>query len=306
MLSVVICSYNRNDILKICLGTIVKYYPKNYEVEVIVVNNNSNDKTASTLVEFSKKYSWMRSVIEPKQGLSHARNTGFQSASHSWILYLDDDAKIDQSLFNRLYEHIISPTYLCIGGVYLPWYMDKKPKWFKDKWASNQLVYNKLHLLQTNEFASGGVFFIQKELLVTQKGFRTNYGMHGAQLGYGEETDLQSRIRKAGHKIAYDPEMIIYHLVPSHKMTVSWQLRSSFQMGKTFLETAGYPHNILSGIFALIIGIVQLFVFSIIYLPNLLSTEYFIQNYAVDVFRKPLKWFGAFGGTLSNHRGASF
>lgn len=306
MLSVVICTYNRNDILIICLETIAKYYPKNYEIEVVVVNNNSSDKTASTLVEFSKKYSWMRSVIELKQGLSHARNTGFQSASHSWILYLDDDAKIDQSLFIRVYEHIKSQTYQCIGGMYLPWYMGKKPKWFRDKWASNRMAYDKLHLLQTNEFASGGVLFIQKELLVAQNGFRTNYGMHGAQLGYGEETDLQSRIRKAGHKIAYDPEMIIYHLVPSHKMTVSWQLKSSFQMGKTFLETAGYPHNMLSGIIALIIGIVQLFVFSIIYLPNLIRTEYFIQNYAVDVLRKPLKWFGVFEGILFNSKESSF
>ena len=217
MLSIIICTYNRNDILKICLETIVKYFPTNFTAEMIVVNNNSTDSTAQTLTDFVKTYSWCKVVNEPKQGLSQARNTGFQSASHSWILYLDDDAKIDQNLFYRVHENIKLQTYQCIGGMYLPWYMNEKPKWFRDKWASNQLAYDKLHLLQVNEFASGGVFLVHKNLLEKHKGFHTTYGMLGKQLGYGEETDLQNRIRKAGKKIAYDPEMIIYHLVPLTK-----------------------------------------------------------------------------------------
>ena len=299
MLSIIICTYNRNDILKICLKTIVKYFPTNFTAEMIVVNNNSTDSTAQTLTDFVKTYSWCKVVNEPKQGLSQARNTGFQSASHSWILYLDDDAKIDQNLFNRVHENIKLQTYQCIGGMYLPWYINEKPKWFRDKWASNQLAYDKLHLLQVNEFASGGVFLVHKNLLEKHNGFHTTYGMLGKQLGYGEETDLQRRIRKAGKKVAYDPEMIIYHLVPHHKMTVSWQLKSSFQMGKTFLKTAGYPENFLSGISTLIIGFLQLFVFSIVCFPKLLRTDYFIQNYTVDVFRKPLKWLGAFWASIS-------
>ena len=299
MLSIVICTYNRNDILKICLETIVKYFPTNFTAEMIIVNNNSTDSTAQTLTDFVKTYSWCKVVNEPKQGLSQARNTGFQSASHSWILYLDDDAKIDQNLFNRIHENIKLQTYQCIGGMYLPWYVNEKPKWFRDKWASNQLAYDKLHLLQINEFASGGVFLVHKNLLEKHKGFRTTYGMRGKQLGYGEETDLQRRIRKAGEKVAYDPEMIIYHLVPPHKMTVSWQLKSSFQMGKTFLKTAGYTENFLYVFFTLIIGVLQLFVFSIICFPKLLRKDYFIQNYTVDVIRKPLKWFGAFWASIS-------
>jgi len=299
MLSIVICTYNRNDILKICLETIVKYFPTNFTAEMIIVNNNSTDSTAQTLTDFVKTYSWCKVVNEPKQGLSQARNTGFQSASHSWILYLDDDAKIDQNLFNRIHENIKLQTYQCIGGMYLPWYVNEKPKWFRDKWASNQLAYDKLHLLQINEFASGGVFLVHKNLLEKHKGFRTTFGMRGKQLGYGEETDLQRRIRKAGEKVAYDPEMIIYHLVPPHKMTVSWQLKSSFQMGKTFLKTAGYTENFLYVFFTLIIGVLQLFVFSIICFPKLLRKDYFIQNYTVDVIRKPLKWFGAFWASIS-------
>ena len=299
MLSIVICTFNRNDILKICLETIVKYFPTNFTVEMIVVNNNSTDSTAQTLTDFAKTYSWCKVVNEPKQGLSHARNAGFQSASHSWILYLDDDAKIDQNLFNRVHENMKLQTYQCIGGMYLPWYMDEKPKWFRDKWASNQLAYDKLHLLHMNQFASGGIFLIHKSLLKKHKGFSTTYGMRGKHLGYGEETDLQRRIRKSGQKVGYDPEMIIYHLVPPHKMTVSWQLKSSFKMGQTFLASIGYPNNVISGFLALFIGFLQLLVFGMVCLPRLFKSEYFIQNYTVDTLRKPLKWFGAFWASIT-------
>jgi glycosyltransferase involved in cell wall biosynthesis len=281
------------------LETIVKYFPTNFTVELIVVNNNSNDSTAQTLTDFANKHSWCSVVNEPKQGLSQARNAGFQSSSYSWILFLDDDAKIDRNLFNRVQEHIKSQTYQCIGGLYLPWYMNEKPKWFRDNLVSNRLAYDKLQPMQTYEFASGGVFLINKNLLEKHKGFCTSYGMHGTHLGYGEETDLQRRIRKSGHKVAYDPKMIIYHHIPPHKMTVSWHLNSSFQKGKTFLKTAGYPHNIFSGILAFIIGAIQLFVFIIVCFPKLFLTDYFIQNYTIDVLRKPLKWFGAFRATLS-------
>ena len=299
MLSVVICTYNRSDVLTICLQTIAKFYPKAFEVDVIVVNNNSSDDTSTTLLYFSKKYAWLSIIDESQQGLSHARNAGYQSAKQDWILYLDDDSKIDRHLFDRVFIHIKSSTYKCVGGLYLPWYETKKPKWFHDKWASNQLKYIDVQPLQSNQFASGGVFLVHKDLLEKHDGFNPSFGMHGTRRWYGEETELQQRIRKNGDQIAYDPKMIIYHLVPSYKMRVSWQLRSSYHMGKTFLQTAGYPHNIVSGLVALGIGVVQIVLFVPIFLPRLLKQRYYIQNYTIEVLRKPFKWFGAFVSTVT-------
>ena len=298
MLSVVICTYNRNDLLTICLQKIVAFYPKSFTVETIVVNNNSTDHTAATIQNFSKQYPWLTIVDEPLQGLSHARNAGFQAAKHPWVLYLDDDATIDSDLFNRVFMHITSSTYKCIGGLYLPWYVTEKPKWFRDKWATNRLRYNRLHPLRDHEFASGGVFLIHKQLLLSHDGFNANFGMQGNRRWYGEETELQQRLRKSGHQIAYDPKMIIFHLVPTHKMTVHWQLVSSFNMGKTYLQTIGYPHNIGMGFIALGIGTVQCLIALPVYFICLVKPGYYFQNFVLDVLKKPLKWYGAFVSTL--------
>jgi glycosyltransferase involved in cell wall biosynthesis len=299
MVSVVICTYNRNDLLKICLQKIEEFYPRSFAVEVIVVNNNSTDRTGTTVQNFSKQHSWCTVVDEPRQGLSYARNAGFQAAKHSWVLYLDDDATIDSALFNRVFMHVTSSTYKCIGGLYVPWYVTEKPKWFRDKWATNRLRYHELHPLRENEFASGGIFLIHKPLLLSHHGFNTNFGMQGNRRWYGEETELQQRLRKSGHQIAYDPKMIIHHLVPAHKMTVNWQLRSSFHMGKTYLQTTGYPHHIGMGLIALGIGTIQCLISLPVYFICLVKPGYYFQNFVLDVLKKPFKWYGAFASTLT-------
>ena len=59
---------------------------KTFEIEVIVVNNNSSDETSTTILDFSKKHAWLSIIDESQQGLSHARNAGYQSAKHDWQL----------------------------------------------------------------------------------------------------------------------------------------------------------------------------------------------------------------------------
>lgn len=297
MLSVVICTYNRHDVLAICLETIAKYYPTNYTVEVIVVDNNSTDKTAQTVGMAQKHYAWIKLVHESKQGLSYARNKGFQTATQPWILYLDDDAKIDKYLFDRIDYLIKSSKYRCIGGLYLPWYVVEKPRWFRDKWASNKMKYNELSSLKRTEYACGGIMLIQKSLLEEHCGFNPNFGMKGYQLLYGEETELQQRIRNSGEAIAYDPFLIIYHRVSPHKMNVNWLLRSSYNMGKTFLLTTGYPNTIFTRFAGLLLAITQGLIHLFFFLPFLIQKEYFIENYLVDVFKKPAKWMGVFTGS---------
>ncbi len=297
MLSVVICTYNRSEVLSVCLETIAAYYPKNYTVEVIVVNNNSSDDTEHIVQQVQKNNPWVQLVNESKQGLSHARNLGFQTATQSWILYLDDDAKIDKNLFNRVHHLITSSEYRCIGGLYLPWYAVEKPRWFRDKWASNKMQYHELSTLKRTEYACGGIMLIQKFLLEEHDGFNSDFGMKGNHLHYGEETDLQQRIRKTGEKIAYDPFLIIYHRVSPHKMNVKWLLGSSYTMGQTFLLSTGYPNNMFTGFVGLFIALFQSLIHLLIYLPLLLKKGYFIENYIVDVFKKPAKWLGVFTGS---------
>lgn len=92
-ISVVVCTFNRADILPLALQSLCEQTPHHDQTEIIVVDNNSPDNTRQVVDEFIEKYPNIRYCFEPIQGLSHARNRGWREARGEYVGYLDDDAK---------------------------------------------------------------------------------------------------------------------------------------------------------------------------------------------------------------------
>ena len=77
---------------------------------------------------------------------------------------------------------------------------------------------------------SGGIFNIKKTVLEAAGGFKENYGMTGAKVAYGEESELQYRVRAAGYKIGFDPDLKMDHIVAGYKLTLGWQLKREYAL----------------------------------------------------------------------------
>ncbi len=84
--SVVIPCYNEEQQLPGCLEALAAQNLKAYEI--IVVDNNSTDRTAQIAKSYGAKI-----VSEPKQGLIPARNAGFNAATGDIIAKLDADSR---------------------------------------------------------------------------------------------------------------------------------------------------------------------------------------------------------------------
>ena len=254
--SVIICTYNRSKLLRLCLNSLIEQTADIAKFEIIIVDNNSSDNTQELILEYTNIYSHIISVFEPNTGLSFARNTGYKYATSDWILYIDDDAKAFPNMVERAIYTATNYPYLCFGGIVNSYFnTDKIPKWWGiDSFESNLYLLKKydtgVHALE-NESPYGDIFVVNKTLLIDLNGFKTNLGMKGNKIGYGEETDLVQRIRQKGLPIGIDTEMRIYHLVPDIKLKFSWQLRAAFAKGynsphlldtgkKTSLQQIGY------------------------------------------------------------------
>jgi glycosyltransferase involved in cell wall biosynthesis len=85
-LSIVIPAYNEEGHLTNCLNSIKTQTVK--PAEVIVVDNNSTDKT----VEIARRFKFVKVLTESKQGVFYARNKGFNSAKHPIIGRIDADS----------------------------------------------------------------------------------------------------------------------------------------------------------------------------------------------------------------------
>ena len=78
-------------------------------VDVIVVDNNSEDETAA--VAWAKGATVVR---EPVQGISRARNTGGRHAKGDVLVFVDADAILPHTLLEAILGAMSDPA--CVGG----------------------------------------------------------------------------------------------------------------------------------------------------------------------------------------------
>lgn len=295
-LTVIICTYNRGDLLSETIPTIFKQNVSKDNYIVIIVNNNSTDNTSEILNGFVKQYNSLTVIDELQQGLSFARNIGYKNCETNWIIYLDDDAKVPINFIEKSLQIIDSKDYDCFGGVYFPWYKYGKPKWFKDIYVSTADYFknNRSHKLQ---YASGGIIAIKKSILDKYDGFSTKLGMSGDNVAYGEETFLQRQMEQDGYKIGIVPEWSMEHIVNEYKLKPSWFIEHGYATGRDAILT--YNENITSK--RIVKYAIYLFrdIFKnlICNTPKLFSKKYYWQNWVVETLQPASLQFGQIIGT---------
>ena len=77
-ITVILCTFNRCQLLAKALASVaVSTLPESVEWEVLVIDNNSIDRTREVVEDFCCRYpSRFRYVFESTPGKSHALNTG--------------------------------------------------------------------------------------------------------------------------------------------------------------------------------------------------------------------------------------
>lgn len=97
-ISVVIPAYNEEKRISACLKSIFNQTKAPYEV--IVVDNNSKDNTAGIARELGATV-----ITEMRQGVTFARNTGFDAAQGDVIARTDADTIVASNWIERINKH---------------------------------------------------------------------------------------------------------------------------------------------------------------------------------------------------------
>lgn len=101
--SVIIPVYNVEKYLRRCLDSVVNQNFNDYEV--IIVNDGSTDNSLSIAEEYKKNYPDLVNVIsQENKGLGAARNSGIDVATGEYLLFVDSDDYIDESLLADTYR----------------------------------------------------------------------------------------------------------------------------------------------------------------------------------------------------------
>ena len=282
-ITVIICTYNRGDLLSETLPSVFNQNVSESKYDVIVINNNSNDSTEEILINFSKSYSNLSVIKETQQGLSYARNAGYVNSTTEWIVYLDDDAMVPSDFVAIALQTIKSNKYDCFGGVYYAWYKYGKPVWFKDIYASTAEFYkqNNGHKLR---YASGGIMAIKKSILIDFSGFPTHLGMKGNAMAYGEETFLQNQMKRNGYTIGINPKWNIKHIVNKYKLSPMWFIKNGYVTGRDAWIIYEEKISFKSIVKYMLNTIITLFKKLVITTPMLFQKNYYMQNWFIEIF----------------------
>ncbi|MDR0415407.1 MAG: glycosyltransferase [Prevotellaceae bacterium] len=238
MLSLIICTYNRDKYIYSCLKSIAEnnYDPENYEV--LLINNNSTDKTEAECRRFQQDYPDIpyKYFMETNQGLSHARNRGIKEANGDILVFLDDDAFVGKEYLKNLQENIEKhPDWAAFGGKITPVFENgKPPKWLSKwtySWVSAIDMGKDVRLFEGEKYPTGANMGILKKTLEKVGNFNVKLGRSKKNLMGGEEKDIFNRIKNIGGKIYWFPNIKVQHVIPENRTTDSYIIRLGLGVG---------------------------------------------------------------------------
>ena len=225
--SLLIVSYNVRQYIAHAIDAIIKSDLDDFEI--IIIDNNSFDNTASYLKE---RYSHLRQIKivqnEENIGFGKAINQAASLAKGQYYLILNPDTIIQEETISTLKEYLDSnPEVGMVGpkilnadgtlqlackrsfptlGVALPKLLGFSRIFPKSKWAGKyNLTYLDEDEISSVDAISGSCMFIRSFLFHELKGFDERFFM------FGEDLDLCSRIWKNNYEIHYVPTTQIVH-----------------------------------------------------------------------------------------------
>ncbi|HEU5005121.1 MAG TPA: glycosyltransferase family 2 protein [Candidatus Saccharimonadales bacterium] len=224
LVSIVIVNWNGIDDTIACLENTRKQTYKN--IELVVVDNGSADGSVDTL----RKINDIVLVENPTNlGFTGGHIAGYNAASGQFILLLNNDAVMDNEYVQKAVDYMIGHDQVgAIGGRAYHWDDDNPLFGTTNKFYAYQNInpttadgiftQSDHGYPQEVNNVSGSCVMVRRSV-VEQVGY-----LHNPFFAYFEESDLFARMKRAGFKIIYHPELAIWHA----------NAKSSNRKGSTF------------------------------------------------------------------------
>lgn len=191
-LSFVIPAYNEERYLGHCLHSVLKQVRQtDYDIEVVVVNNASTDRTR----EVARRFPEVILVDEMRKGLSRARQAGYVASTGDLIANVDADALLPDGWIQTVMDRFgKNPRLVGLSG----------PPTFYDASRSMNFLVRLFNIggyityllnrfvFRTSSVLQGGNFVIRRVALDRIGGYNPVFDF------YGEDADIAHRLHAVG------------------------------------------------------------------------------------------------------------
>ena len=226
--SIIIVNYNTKELTKQAIQSVVDK-TEGVEYEIIVVDNDSKD---GSVEELKKIFQNKITIIESKEnlGFGRANNLGIKQSKGKYVFLLNSDTELINNAIKIFYDYMEQNMQVgvCGGNLYninnepaTSYCMYKKNINSYIYWRIVQIIsklfaifnrkkfycnFNYSNKVKEVGYISGADMFIRRKALDKSGLFDENIFM------YGEDIDLNFRIKECGYLIKSIPQAKIFHL----------------------------------------------------------------------------------------------
>lgn len=224
--TVVIPTLNEEKFISGVIESVISQSYPFRDIDLIIVDGGSTDKTCSIVNDFSERYCNIRLINNTKRIQSAAFNIAVANSSAPIIIRMDAHALYDVDYVKRCVHRLESVSN--VGNVGGCWRVFA---------GADTIVGNANAILNQVRFGIGGASFRvgAKEGDVDTVPFGAflrdvidNVGNMREDLPRGEDNEYNSRIRKAGYRIFFDPAIICTYYA---RATLKASCRQMYQNG---------------------------------------------------------------------------
>jgi len=221
-ITVALCTRDRPEGLAAVLESLrVQAYPR---LRILVVDNAPSDDRSERLVSALARDRDIEYVIEPRPGLSWARNLSIEKSDGEVIAWADDDELVDAWWVAELARGFVEvPGADAVTGPVIPMELQTQSQiWFEQysrvhtgrgftrAVLSPATAHQQSPLYPMPSFGCGGNMAFRREALQRISGFDCALGAGTSTLA-GEDTAALSELLLAGGTIVYQPTAIVHH-----------------------------------------------------------------------------------------------
>ena len=246
-ISVLICSRNRADSLCQTLESL--FCTSNLELpdwEVLVVES-STDHTGEVCLEFQRRFPrHFRFLTENRLGKSNALNTAIAAAQGDILAFTDDDVLCAPDYIQGVRTVFNSYSVDAAQGRVLLDFEGGWPEWLDRNFLALMADLRDYgdEALALDATLCGGTLcgtnmIVRAEVFQKTGGFAPELGPAG--VGMWEDTEISLRMRQAGCRMIYAPQVLVRHQWPLGRLSKSFIRTRFFQQGRAEAYYAPLP-----------------------------------------------------------------
>lgn len=218
--SVCVCTYQRPHLLVLLLNSLAQQSFRGL-FEIIVVDNDPNG-SASEVIDRAKQQHpafSIRYAVEPKKGISFARNTAVSLAAGEFVAWIDDDETATRDWLELLWKTRWLEDADAVFGPVVPAFPEGSPSWARRSGLYDRPRHRTGTIIDAREARTGNALVKASWLRDLDPPFDTRLANTG-----GEDYDFFARMQERGARFQWCDEAVAYEVVPFERQHPKWML----------------------------------------------------------------------------------